>query len=246
MERRKVIVCRPHVLAVGVDPGPSMGAVAVVATLDSGRPWVVTVQEWRKDKRKQPRNRYRLWSGGHRELWQESDLGTSHPDRVVARIAHEAAQMAEAAGWELVGGVENIQMHGPPRAGLLNLASAAGGNEALLRHIMEAPVCRPSERVWVKQVAAVPSRMRKAQTRQSLRAAYEATARDEMVVDWRLRFEGATPSEHGLDAIGVALYAAGAQLVTPQRRENNDRTAEDRRPGLDGWGGWHRGNPPMD
>ena len=224
---RRVVLCRPLTVAVGVDPGPSQGGVAVVATDAQGCPTVVHLEEWRKDKRKRPRARYRVWYLAH-DGWVERDGGLAHPDRSVVALAQIANSIADTSGWQLAGAVENIQMFGPPRAGLLKLASSAGGHEALLRRVLGVDIVRPAERVWVRQVAAVPSRARKAQTRKLLTAAYEGRACVDglPVVDWRCRFDGATPSEHAVDALGIALYAAGAQLVTPQERQH-DKAAED-------------------
>lgn len=228
---KRVAVCRPCSVAVGIDPGPSQGGIAVVSTDESGQPRVELLEEWRKDKRKKPRARFRLWQGAEGRAWSEREEGAAHPDRVVLRVSRFARELAGETGRDLMAGVEDIQIYGPPRAGLMGLASSAGGHEALVRMVLECSVVRPRERQWVKQTADVPSRARKAMTRQLLTAAYlgEPVSGSSFIVDWRARVEGATPSEHAVDALGVALFALGAQLVTPQRRENNDRTAEDRR-----------------
>jgi len=226
---RKVVVCRPMTVAVGVDPGSSQGAIAVVVTDEGGRPRVAMLEEWRKDKRKRPRGRFRLWQGGDLGEWSEREEPVAHPDRVVFRVGKRAKHLAMDEGLDLRAGVEDIQIYGPPRAGLMGLASSAGGHEALLRMVLECHVVRPRERQWVKQTADVPGRARKAMTRKFLTSAYlgEACIGPTFVVDWRCRLQGATPTEHAVDAIGVALFAAGAQLVTPQERENNDKATED-------------------
>lgn len=218
---RRVVVCDPNVVAVGVDPGPSQGGVAVITTDDQGRPSLFSLEEWRKDKRKQPRARFRLWLATASDEWVERDKGIAHPDRCVWQAGEAAKGLQHFNGLTPVGAVENIQMFGPPRAGLLRLASSAGGHEALLRRVLGVNIGRPAERVWVRQVAGVPNKARKAQTRKFLTAAYlgEPCPDRLPVVDWRCRCGSATPSEHAIDALGVALWAAGAQLVTPQERQ---------------------------
>ena len=220
----RIVVCEPNMLAVGIDPGPSSGAIAVVRTDSNGWPTLLEVSEWRRDKRKRAKGKFRVWRAAPDRVWSEMDEPLQHPDDLVMSTAGKVRRYPER-GNTIVAAVENIQIYGPGIAGLMQLASSAGGHEALLRLCLHVEVLRPSERVWVKQVAAVPGRARKALTRKILTSCYDGTVYIDglPVVDWRCRLEGATPKEHAIDAVGIALYAAGARVVTPQRRDNNAR-----------------------
>lgn len=224
-DSRTIVVCEPNVVAVGIDPGPSAGAVAVIRTDNSGKPEILELQEWRRDKRKRARGKFRVWRATSAQPWSETDEPLDHPDSLVVRLARYAAA-ERLHGESMSAAVENIQIYGPGIAGLMQLASSAGGHAALLRHVLEIDVQRPPERVWVRKVAAVPGRARKALTRRILTSCYEAAAFLDgvTVVEWRCRVDGPTPKEHAIDALGIALYAAGARVTHQQRRENSARS----------------------
>ena len=212
----RVLVCgRTRAVAVGVDPGQSTGAVAVVTTDDEGRPSVAGLWSWAKDRRKAATAALRTWrhDGEH---WQPGDA-FQRPDPILLNAAALAKWLEELEELEPVAAVEAIQWHGMARAGVLDLAAQAGASEALLRFQMQCDVQRPPERSWVKQVAGVERRTRKADTRKQIRACYEAA--EGAAVHWRCRLPGATPDEHALDAIGLALYALQASTLAPQEKQ---------------------------
>ena len=221
MRNIRRVGCQPNVWAVSGDPGPSYGAAALIRTDHDGRARPVRVVGWARDKRKQPRNVFR-WVEWTPEGLVEVERGARDPLYVVSAIVGEGVAKSQESKQPLSCAVEAIQSHGPPRRGLLDLAASAGAAAGLCLMDTGNQAHRPPERQWVRQVAAVPSRTRKKETRQMLACALQNEPRDSdgLRVSWGFVVDCSTITEHMMDAIGIALFAADGHLCQPQERQH--------------------------
>jgi len=196
-EQSRIVRCRPNQLAVGIDPGASTGGVAVVATDDLGAPRLVSAASWIRRRRK---------------------AGDVYAVQSVTSSGYECAYYVDALARLLPENCSAVALEGlfmprGPSKGMLALAEAAGAAQAAVWLRYGVMPLRPRYYEWASSVADVSRGMRAkacaAELRRSWLDEHGATA-------WRLRLDKhADPTEHAVDAIGLALYAAGGAVDAP-------------------------------
>jgi len=190
------VQCKPGQLVVGIDPGEAAGAVVVLSTDDHGRPRLVRTASWHKLRRK---------AG---PVWRVSSC--LRPD--VHEVPHfqECLRSVVPAAASAVA-VEGLFVPNRPAKGLLVLAEAAGVALGVVRHLALPEPLRPRFYDWAQRVTGLPRGSRRKAAEDWIARAWEETGQD---VAWGLRGPAVSDATgHEVDAMGIALYAAGGQLA---------------------------------
>lgn len=191
------VVCKPNAFVVGVDPGEVAGAVAVIATDDHGAPRLVRSASWRKMRRKSG-DRWRITNAQNRDAYE-----VNHYASELARLFPDAV-----SAWSVEG------LFNAHRRGLLTLAESAGVALGIGWNRYGVAPVRPLYRDWTKRMVRMPAGTRSREANVLVRSAYGGAftkLRPAAVVDWSIGV--GSPSVHEVDAVGLALYAAGGRLV---------------------------------
>lgn len=188
------VQCRPNQHVVGIDPGHLAGAIVVLSTDDEGRPRLVASRSWHRLRRK---------SG---DVWRVLSMMDGKAREVPHWIEVVRATMPAATS---VIALEGLFVPNRPARGLLALAEAAGVVAGMAYGRGE--LIRPRYQQWVKQVSGLKPGQKRKVCSSWLHDCYYETGR---APRWGVKRRGMTSAtEHEVDAVGLALFAAGGTVV---------------------------------
>ena len=192
------VQCDPDLLVVGIDPGEVTGAVVVLRTDSQGHPEILRAVSWKRLRRK---------AGA---VWRLSSCLSDTVDTVdhyQTAIRSALPESCHAVA------VEGLFVPRGPSKGLLALAEATGVALGAVRSEFRPEPLRPRYYDWASQVAALPRGTRRQDAEAWLWSCWKGRGHGPGP-DWGVSDVAVSvPSSHEVDAVGLALYAAGAVVV---------------------------------